>query len=102
MKKSNLPPLITTGPDTSEAIIGQPGTVIAFGSNKLDRGKFPGGRFTVGMWLNEKRNVGVELSYFFLKERTVNFQVSSSGLPGSLAISRPFINPSNANQEDVV
>jgi hypothetical protein len=90
MKKSNLPPLITTGPDTSEAIIGEPGTVIAFGGNKLDRGKFPGGRFTVGVWLNKKRNVGVELSYFFLKERMFNFQVSSNGLPGSLAISRSY------------
>lgn len=90
MKRSNLPPLITTGPDTGDAIIGQPGTVIAFGGGKLDRGRFPGGRFTVGMWLNEKRNVGVEVSYFFLKEKIFNFQVSSSGLPGSQAISRPF------------
>jgi hypothetical protein len=100
MKRSNLPPLITTGPDTSEAVLGEPGTVVAFGG-KLDQGKFPGGRFTVGMWLNEKRNVGVELSYFFLKEKTFNFQVSSSGLPGSQAISRPFFDI-NLNQEGVL
>src|SRR5205085_5410342 len=101
MKKSNLPPLITVGPASGDAIIGQPGTIIAFGGGKLDRGKFPGGRFTVGMWLNEKRNVGVELSYFFLKEKIFNFQVSSTGLPSSLAISRPFFDI-NLNRENVL
>jgi hypothetical protein len=101
MKRSNLPPLITTGPASSNAVIGEPGTVIAFGGSKLDRGKFPGGRFTVGMWLNEKRNIGVELSYFFLKERTVNFQISSNGQTGSLSISRPFLD-AFGNRESVI
>lgn len=90
MKQSNLPPLITTGPENGDARIGQHGTEIVFGGNKLDRGKFPGGRFTAGVWLNEKRDVGVELSYFFLKERTFSFQVSSSGQPGSQVIARPY------------
>lgn len=102
MKRSNLPPLITTGPENGSAVIGQLGTAIAFGGDKLERGKFPGGRFTAGVWLNEKRSVGVELSYFFLKERTFRFEVTSSGQPGSQVITRPYFNVSTGKESGLV
>jgi hypothetical protein len=95
MKGSDLPPLITVGPGTigsRQAIIGQPGTIIVLGGERLYLGKFPGGRFTAGMWLNKKRDLGVEVSYFFLKERTFKFQVSSNGQAGSQVIARPYFN----------
>jgi hypothetical protein len=106
MKDANLPPLITAGPFpgpssiVKSGIVGEPGTVIVFGGGKLDRGVFAGGRFTAGMWLNQKRNAGIELSYFFLPRRTYTAQTSASGLPGANVISRPFIN-SFSGQEDV-
>ncbi len=95
MKDANLPPLITTAtapgtdPFMRGGIIGGPTTVIAFGG-KLDKGTFVGGRFAAGAWLNQKKNVGVELSYFFLPRRTYSAQASGSGLQGSIFVSRPF------------
>ena len=115
MKDANLPPLITTGPFPPPGsalrggVVGTPGTVIVFGGGKLDKGLFTGGRFTAGMWLNEQRNVGVELSYFFLPRRTYTAQASATGLPTGapgggfpvgIYLSRPVINL--AGQEDAV
>lgn len=92
MRGSNLPPLITVAPgDRIVAALGQPGTVIAFGGGRLDQGRFPGARLTAGLWLNNRKTVGAEVSYFFLKKKTFRFQVSSNGLPGSPTISRPYI-----------
>lgn len=103
---TGLPPLITTGPDPGPGgtgrpgRIGEPGTVIVFGGERLDRDVFLGGRFTAGMWLNSKRSAGIELSYFFLAESTHNFQVSTTGVRGSNVIARPYINIFSG-QEDV-
>lgn len=92
MRGSNLPPLITTASDNRfVADLDEPGTVIAFGGERLNQGRFPGARFTAGAWLNQEKTLGAELSYFFLKKKTFSYQASSSGLPGSLTISRPFI-----------
>ena len=92
MKGSNLPPLITVGPAGENfATIGQPGTSVVFGGGRLNQGMFPGGRLTVGLWLNNQETVGAEISYFLLKKKTFRFQISSSGLPGSLTISIPYL-----------
>ncbi|HKC66408.1 MAG TPA: BBP7 family outer membrane beta-barrel protein [Pyrinomonadaceae bacterium] len=92
MRGSDLPPLITVNQSSNgPAIIGQPGTVIAFGGRRLDQGMFPGARVTVGLWLNQRKTVGSEVSYFFMKKKSFRFQASSSGLPGSLTISRPYL-----------
>ncbi|HKC64370.1 MAG TPA: BBP7 family outer membrane beta-barrel protein, partial [Pyrinomonadaceae bacterium] len=71
--------------------IGKPGTVVVLGGSGLERGKFPGSRFTAGLWINKERNAGIEVSYFFLRERAFDFQLGSSGLPGSLGIGIPYI-----------
>lgn len=91
MRGSNLPPLITVGPGNQNAELDEPGTVIAFGGRRLDQGTFQGGRLTVGLWLNKEKTLGAEVSYFFLKKKTYRLEVSSSGLPGSQAIARPYI-----------
>ena len=103
IKRSNLPPLVavTTNINSPGSIpaIGRPGTVVVLGGSKLERGEFPGGRFTAGMWVNKERNIGVEVGYFFLRERTFNFQLSSSGEPGSLTIGIPSFDPIFGSEE---
>lgn len=89
MKGSTPPPLITSG-ITAGASLDQPRTVVEFGSFKFDRGRFSGGRFTAGMWLNRKQSLGLEVSYFTLLSRTFSFQVSASGQSGSRIIARPY------------
>ena len=86
MKGSTPPPLIMVDPD------------VVFGGAPFNRGHFSGGRFTGGMWLNDKRNLGVEASYFTLRARTFRFQVSSNGQPSSPIIERPYIDILIGNQ----
>lgn len=90
-RSSNLPPLITVAPGNQRAELDEPGTVVVFGGRRLDQGTFPGGRVTAGLWLNKGKTVGAEVSYFFLEKKTFRLEVSSSGLPGSQAIARPYI-----------
>jgi hypothetical protein len=96
MRGSDLPPLITTSPANflGIAVIGSPlspSTAIAFGGGRLDQGRFSGARLIAGLWLNKGKTIGAEVSYFSLEKKTFRFQVSSTGLPGTLNISRPFI-----------
>lgn len=97
---SNLPPLITVTPASTgfSAVIGQPGTMIVFGGDRLDQGNFPGGRLTAGFWLNKGKTVGAEVSYFFLAKNTLRFQVASNGSPDSQTIGRPFLSLQNTEQ----
>ena len=48
------------------------------------------GRFVLGGWLDDCRRCGVEASYFFLGTQRTTFSASASGLPGTLALARPF------------
>lgn len=92
MRGSYSPPLITVGPSNLfEAGLDDPGTVIAFGGRRLNHDILPGARLTAGLWLNDSRTVGAEVSYFFLKKKTFRLQLSASGLVGTQAISRPYI-----------
>jgi hypothetical protein len=90
LKADHLPPLVTAGPAGSGAVLGNPGVVTLFGGN-ADPGAFQGGRFTGGVWFNSCYTVGFEGNYLFLAEKSLDFGIGSSGLPGSLQLGRPFI-----------
>jgi hypothetical protein len=93
MKSGKVPPLVTTSPPRSTGTLGQPGTVVLYGPDTdLNRSPIPGGRFTVGAWLDDDRTFGVEGSYFFLVPRGNSFQASSDGSAGSPVLARPFFN----------
>ena len=64
-------PLIAAGNplDTIPGAIGEPGTRILTGRG-IDFGTRNGGRATVGAWLDSNRSTAVELSGFFLENKT--------------------------------
>jgi hypothetical protein len=68
-----------------------PGTTTLFGGDQ-NYGERLGGRFTIGYWLDSCQTRGIEASYFFLGGPADNFIASSSDLPGSLVLARPFFN----------
>jgi hypothetical protein len=84
-------PLVTTGPDASLGILGNPGTTVVFGGSGFDFRAFSGGEFTAGFWFNRERDLGVEGSGFFTEDRTEAFS-ASSGATGSPLFARPQIN----------
>jgi hypothetical protein len=93
-KKSHVPvPLVTTTsrPDlTPTAALGQDGTSILLGNQNLDTSTRHGGRITAGLWCDDRREIGVEASYFFLASHTVTQSVSSSGEANAPILAVPF------------
>lgn len=60
MKGGRLPPLVTTSPASSRAILGQPGTSVLIGNSEVNRGAFSGGRVAGGVWLDDDQIFGLE------------------------------------------
>jgi hypothetical protein len=90
IKQGNVPALATSGTLDSLGALG-PGTTTLFGGG-LNYGEQPGGRFTIGYWLDSNQTHGIEASYFFLGGPSNNFSASSTDLPDSLVLARPFFN----------
>jgi len=78
------PPLVSTG------TLGDPGVRVLLGGTDIDTGEHHGGRFTLGVWLTQARDLGLEASGFVVPETSVQRQVSSSGQPGSQDLFIPY------------
>jgi hypothetical protein len=90
-KKDQTPPLVTTGPIESLGVLDQSGTTVLFGGD-IDHHERNGGRFAIGMWLDDGQTLGVEGNYFFLGRDSVDFSAASSGGPDAVLLARPFFN----------
>ena len=90
-KGMETPPLVTTGPSTSQpGYIGSPGTVILAGGGTILDDMQVGGRLRVGRWLNDCGTVGVEGE--FLRSAATRI-LSATGR----AASRSFPGPSSTS-----
>jgi Putative beta barrel porin-7 (BBP7) len=77
-------PLVTTGDPTvgfpavsTAGAIGQPGTQVLLGNGNAGFGAFSGVRLTLGGWLDDSRQFGMEASGFVLERRTSTFSAAS-------------------------
>ena len=86
IRDSRFPPLVTTSPQTSLGILGQPGTQVLFGGH-VENEERMGGRFRAGLWLDEDQVWGAESAFLFLGERSIRFAAAS---PGEPLLARPF------------
>src|SRR4029078_3922013 len=80
------PPLVTTGPQESSGVIGQPGVRTLFGGD-LEQDGLSGGRVTLGVWFNRCQTWGMFGSFFMTTDHTTTFNASSLGDP---LLARPF------------
>lgn len=92
IKTAQTPALVTTSPESSLGILGQPGTRVLIGGQGLDRDPLHGGRFMAGMWLDCCQTKGIEFGYFFLSNRETECAAGGPGTPGSATVARPFFN----------
>jgi hypothetical protein len=94
-KGSPVPvPLLTTTSDPTAmplAAFAEPGTTVVLGNHDIGSSGHWGGRFTIGGWIDDRRQIAVEGSYFFLGNHTTVHAVSSNGQPGSPILAVPFI-----------
>lgn len=86
---------------------------VVLGNEKLKNDWHSGGRFAVGYWFDECKNLGAELNYFFLGTNSKHSHVASNaegaprlrvpffnvttGLPDSVALATPDIFRGNAS-----
>jgi Putative beta barrel porin-7 (BBP7) len=87
-------PTVTSFADPAKALaaglfpgaLGAPGTTF-LNSGKQDYGGIPGGRLTVGGWLDSENSLGFEASGFLMSQRTNNFSVySNAGGPPFISL----------------
>ena len=97
IKNSHTPPLVSSGPAGSGAILDR-GGITLFGGSVDNEARY-GGRFELGYWLDDEQSVGVEAVYFFLASRTNHFGDGSNGAPGTPVIGRPFFNVNSHAQD---
>src|SRR5436190_8763824 len=86
-------------PGQNPGAIGSAGTTV-ISPNSFDPGLFSGTRATAGVWLDEERTLGLEVSGFLLESRTDSFLAGASRAdPFVLAI--PFLDPTTNPPSEV-
>lgn len=91
-KGMDLPPLAITSSDDvnlNNLRLGLNTTTTLFGGETVGTGARPGGRLSLGMWLDDCENCAVEGRFFSLGRQTVNFNAESAG---ATPLGRPFTN----------
>ncbi len=94
-KGDRLPPLVTTGPDTNADTageIGQAGTEVLFGGQRVLQDLRAGGRLTLGTWIDQCCSRSLVMRGWFAGEETANFGSNQSI---NSVITRPFLNVSD-------
>jgi len=96
VKKDSVPPLVTTSTNPFDfGILGRPTTQVLFGGDGIDGGTRSGARFTAGLYLDDCDDKAIEVSGFFLGNKTQTFDANSAQFP---VIARPFFSL-NRNME---
>ncbi len=99
VKGNRLPPLVTTSPpgtpQTDAGVLGEPGTSVLFGNERINDGQRNGGRITAGgWWVGDV--IGIEGNYWTLGRETTNFRAVSDFSTGLAStdpiLARPFVN----------
>jgi hypothetical protein len=91
-KSANLPPLVTTSSTSvtnrdQAGVLGLDTTSVLFGGENVDYGVIPGARFTFGMRCNPCEDSGLEFSYMYLADKSIDYNISSTGTP---IVARPI------------
>ena len=84
-----IPALVTTAPSGEDPTLGNPNTTVLLGNETLNQEAAPGGRVTLGRWMDECECWAIEARYFALGEGEAIFELDSSQNP---VIGRPFFN----------
>lgn len=94
-------PLVSTGPPTDDfpGALDQPNSRVLFGNSPVKFGPFAGLRITAGLWLDEAKEFGFEVSGFGLEKRTTTYALNGNAV-GQPFIARPFVN-ADSGAEDV-
>ena len=101
---NSLPALVTSSPAGTSAaqagVIGQPGTTILSGNDWAPGTFRPGGRITVGYWLDPTQHDGIDAQYFQLADATSTGTFTNQG--GAVLLGRPYVDATTGQQAAVL
>jgi hypothetical protein len=99
------PPLVTTGPlgltaQQQSGILGQPGTEVLVGDNRIEEPLLHGGRISAGWWFDCDHTLAIEGGFFglFQRSRTTTFTSDSLGDP---VLARPIIDARSGQESEL-
>ncbi len=95
----DTPPLAVTNDQGNAPILGVPGTRTLYGGELLD-GARSGMRYTLGFWLDDDRDFGIEADWLWFETETDVFRMNAPA--GSTAFGRPFYNVAPIDPQDNV
>lgn len=97
------PPLVTSAPANSPALVpgalGNPDTNSVLGGRPIEYLMYSGGRIATGLWITPEETIGVEGSYFFLSNQTVQQSASTNGISSPFLVNPFFDADPTANAE---
>jgi len=100
LQGDRLPPLVTASPPGTAAatagVLGQPGTAILFGDQRVNEDPRSGWRVATGYWLDDAHACGVEGYFFMLESRSQTFSATGAG---DSNLERPFFNTTLGRQD---
>ena len=103
LNRLETPPLLTSGPTGSSAIIGEPGTTILRGGDRITsrHDRYIGVRGGFDYWFGSRpdRVWGFELDAFFMERDSTHFTVRQGQVP---VLALPYIDEFGQNQSFVV
>lgn len=95
-------PLVTAGTASGLGVIGQQGTTLLFGDQRLSVGTANGFRIMGGGWLTQDGWLRAELGGFFLQPQGTGFAASSNGVTGPTVLAQPFLNANTGTESSLV
>jgi len=101
LQELDVPPLLTTGPTGSSAALGEPGTVILRGGERIEsrHDRYIGVRALGDWWLGAARTVALEMDVFFLERDSTHYTVRPGQVP---VLAVPYFDAATGQAESFV
>jgi len=102
LRPMHVPPLLTTGAAGSAAILGDPGTALVYGDDRLQSrhdDRYNGIQVRGEWFLDDTQAIGVNGSAFFLERDSSNFTVKYQTIS---PIARPYVDATDGSQKSYI
>jgi hypothetical protein len=100
-RAASLPPLLIANRGSETPSLGGPNTQMLLGGRSINSTDVSGGRFTLGISVNETETAGLAVSYMFLGTRTVETAFTDVGNPRPRNLARPVINAFTGEEQSI-
>jgi hypothetical protein len=103
-RDAKYPPLVTTSPNGTDrddaGVLGLGSTSVLFGGDEaVESGSLSGGRFTLGLWLDQCQLISLVGRAFTMEDHGETFTAASGG---NKILARPFFNAFTGEQDSLL